>query len=95
MTPSTTCVVRVGVSLLRRILGKAILVMSGRGRMMYQYLEPKPEGAICPKRSKPQGSIQLSSRHWCQYGEELATLNIQGGGDGRGEGESPAGGQGD
>ena len=28
------------------ILGKVILVMSGPGRMMYQCLEPKPEGAI-------------------------------------------------
>ena len=45
-----------GVSLLRRILGKVILVMSGRGRMMYQCLEPKPEGAIFSKRSKPQGT---------------------------------------
>jgi hypothetical protein len=28
--------------------------MSGRSRMMYQNLELEPEGAICPKRSKPQ-----------------------------------------
>jgi hypothetical protein len=29
-------------------------VISGQSRMMYQYLEPEPEGAICPKRSMPQ-----------------------------------------
>src|SRR5512135_2146489 len=29
--------------------------MSGPGRKMYQSLEPKPEGAIYPKRSRPQG----------------------------------------
>ena len=34
------------MSLLRKILGKVILVMSGQSRMMYQNLEPKPEGAI-------------------------------------------------
>src|SRR4051812_20850378 len=28
--------------------------MSGRSRMMYQSLQPEPEGAICPKRSTPQ-----------------------------------------
>jgi hypothetical protein len=49
------------------ILGKVILVMSGQSRKMYQYLEPKPEGTILPKRSTPQEVGQLSSRHWCQY----------------------------
>ena len=29
-------------------------MISGQSRMMYQYLEPEPEGAICPKRSMPQ-----------------------------------------
>src|SRR5262245_49326626 len=51
------------------ILGEVILVMSGPGRKMYQSLEPKPEGAIYPKRSRPQGEAQLSSRHLCQYGK--------------------------
>jgi hypothetical protein len=37
-----------------KIPSKDILVMSGRSRMMYQNLELEPEGAICPKRSKPQ-----------------------------------------
>jgi hypothetical protein len=36
------------------VSGKGILVISGLGRIMYQRLEPEPEGAICPKRSKPQ-----------------------------------------
>ena len=49
----------VGVSLLRRISGKVILVISGPGRMMYQSLEPKPEGAIFPKRSSLRGSTAL------------------------------------
>jgi hypothetical protein len=49
-----TGVVEVGVSLLRRISGKAILVISGRSRKMYQSLKPEPEGAICRKRSMPQ-----------------------------------------
>ena len=64
-----TCVVEVGVSLPRRISGKVILVISGPGRMMYQSLEPEPEGAIFPKRSMPQEDVQLSSRRWCQYGK--------------------------
>ena len=38
------------------ILGKVILVISGQSRMMYQCLEPKPEGAIFSKRSMPQGT---------------------------------------
>jgi hypothetical protein len=37
-----------------RISGKVILVMSGRSRKMYQNLEPKTEGVISVKRSKPQ-----------------------------------------
>src|SRR5262249_1969148 len=37
------------------VLGQAILVISGPGRKMYQYLRPKPEGAIVPMRSMPQG----------------------------------------
>ena len=45
-----------GVSVLRTVLGKVILVMSGPGRRMYQNLQPKPEGAIFSKRSKPQGT---------------------------------------
>ena len=51
-----TCVARKLVSLLRKTFGQAILVISGPGRMMYQNLEPKPEGTIFDKRSKPQGS---------------------------------------
>ena len=50
------CVAREPVSLLREIFGQAILVISGQGRMMYQNLEPKPEGTIFSKRSKPQGT---------------------------------------
>jgi hypothetical protein len=49
-------VAREPVSLLRRIFGQAILVMSGQGRKMYQNLTPKPEGTIFSKRSKPQGT---------------------------------------
>ena len=55
-TTQATCVVEVGVSLPRRISGEAILVISGQSRMMYQCLEPEPEGAILPKRSMPQGT---------------------------------------
>jgi hypothetical protein len=54
--PVLTSVAREPVSLLRDIFGQAILVISGRCRMMYQYLAPKPEGTIFSKRSKPQGS---------------------------------------
>jgi hypothetical protein len=43
------------VSLLREIFGQVILVISGPSRMMYQNLEPKPEGTISFKRSVPQG----------------------------------------
>jgi hypothetical protein len=50
------CVARKSVSLLREIFGQAILVISGRGRRMYQNHEPKPEGTIFSKRSKPQGT---------------------------------------
>ena len=59
------------------ILGKVILVMSGPGRKMYQYLEPKPEGAIFSKRSKPQDAV--SSPH--DTGASIANWlesNIQG-----------------
>src|SRR5271155_3848197 len=49
------CVARKSVSLLRSVFGQAILVISGRGRRMYQNLSPKPEGTIFSKRSKPQG----------------------------------------
>ncbi len=55
-TDSLTCVARKPVSLLREIFGQAILVISGQGRRMYQNLEPKPEGTIFSKRSKPQGT---------------------------------------
>jgi hypothetical protein len=51
-----TRVARKSVSLLREIFGLAILVISGRGRRMYQNLAPKPEGTIFSKRSKPQGT---------------------------------------
>jgi hypothetical protein len=50
------CVAREPVSLLREIFGPAILVISGRGRRMYQSLAPKPEGTIFSKRSTPQGT---------------------------------------
>jgi hypothetical protein len=51
-----TSVARKSVSHLREIFGLAILVMSGLSRMRYQNLEPKPEGTIFSKRSKPQGT---------------------------------------
>jgi len=51
-------VAREPVSLLREILGQAILVISGQSRMMYQNLVPKPEGTIFSKRSKPQGTYR-------------------------------------
>jgi hypothetical protein len=60
-TRVATCEEENGVSVLRNILGKAFLVISGRGRMMYQNLQPKPEGTIFSKRSKPQGTY--SSPH--------------------------------
>jgi hypothetical protein len=49
------------VSLLRKILGKVILVMSGPGHMMYQSHELKPEGPIFFEKSKPQA--RYSSPH--------------------------------
>ena len=60
------------------ILGKAILVISGQSRKMYQYLEPKPEGTIFPKRSMPQEDDRAphdtgtSMANWLEW-------NIQGG----------------
>jgi hypothetical protein len=51
-----TSVARKPVSLLRKIFGQVILVISGPGRRMYQNLAPKPEGTIFSKRSKPQGT---------------------------------------
>ena len=59
------------------ILGQVILVMSGQSRMMYQCLQPKPEGAIFSKRSKPQDAV--SSPH--DTGASIANWlesNIQG-----------------
>ena len=64
-----TCVDEVGVSLPRGISGKVILVISGPGRMMYQSLEPEPEGAIFSKEVSASGGLQHSSRRWRQYGK--------------------------
>ena len=67
------------MSLPRKTSGQVILVMSGRGRMMYQCLEPEPEGAILPKRSAPQEvnssphDADASMANWLE-------TNIQGGG---------------
>src|SRR5262249_25205956 len=74
-----TCVVEVGVSLPRRISGPVILVMSGRGRMMYQCLQPEPEGAILPKRSAPQEVTSSPHDAGASMANWLVT-NIQGGG---------------
>ena len=56
-------------------------MISGPGRKMYQDLEPKPEGAIFPKRSKPQGG-RNSTPHdtGTSMEDQLVTMNIQGGG---------------
>ena len=72
-----TCVVEVGVSLPRRISGKVILVISGPGRMMYQSLEPEPEGAICCKRSMPQDDYSSPHDAGASMGHWLES-NIQG-----------------
>jgi hypothetical protein len=66
-----------GVSILRTILGKAILVMSGQRRMMYQNLRPKPEGTIFSKRSKPQGT-NSSPHDTATNMTEPLEMNIQG-----------------
>jgi hypothetical protein len=73
-----TCVVEVGVSLLRRISGQVILVISGRGRMMYQCLQPEPEGVILPKRSAPQEVNSSPHDAGASMANWLET-NIQGG----------------
>jgi hypothetical protein len=73
-----TCVVEVGVSLPRKTSGKVILVMSGRGRMMYQCLQPEPEGAILPKRSAPQEVTSSPHDAGASMANWLET-NIQGG----------------
>jgi hypothetical protein len=52
-------------------------VISGRRRMMYQSLEPEPEGAICLQRSLPQAlhssphDTDTSITYWLE-------MNIQG-----------------
>jgi hypothetical protein len=73
-----TCVVEVGVSLPRKTSGQVILVMSGRGRMMYQCLQPEPEGAILPKRSAPQEVTSSPHDAGASMANWLET-NIQGG----------------
>ena len=65
------------MSVLRLILGKAILVISGPGRMMYQSLKPKPEGTIFSKRSKPQGTYSSPHDTAITMAEQLE-MNIQG-----------------
>jgi hypothetical protein len=65
------------VRVLRFILGKAILVISGPGRMMYQSLKPKPEGTIFSKRSKPQGTYSSPHDTAITMAEQLE-MNIQG-----------------
>src|SRR5438045_2972792 len=63
------------------VLGEAILVISGRGRKMYRNLEPKPEGAIFPKRSKPQGERDSTPHDTgTSMEDQLVAVNIQGGG---------------
>ena len=59
-------------------LGKVILVMSGQSRKMYQNLEPKPEGAILPKRSMPQEVTRSPHDTGASMANWLKT-NIQGG----------------
>ena len=66
-----------GVSLLRQIVGKDILVISGPGRMMYQSLQPKPEVTIFPKRSKPQEDDSSPHDTAASVAEQLE-MNIQG-----------------
>jgi hypothetical protein len=66
-----------GVRILRTILGKVILVISGQGRMMYQSLKPKPEGTIFSKRSKPQVSDSSPHDTATSMAEQLE-MNIQG-----------------
>jgi hypothetical protein len=65
------------MSVLRRISGQVILVISGRGRMMYQSLAPESEGTISPKRSKPQGGHRSPHDAVTSLTNWLAT-NIQG-----------------
>jgi hypothetical protein len=65
------------VSILRTTLSKAILVMSGQARMMYQCLKPKPEGAIFSKRSKPQGTRSSPHDSAANMTKRLE-MNIQG-----------------
>jgi len=67
-----------GVRILRTILGKVILVISGQGRMMYQSLEPEPEGAIFRKRSVPQEDYSTPHDAGASMANWLET-NIQGG----------------
>ena len=44
---------------------------------MYQSLEPRTEGAIFAKRSKPQYAKELSSRHTRQLEQTGGNRNIQ------------------
>ena len=67
-------VVEVGVSLPRKILGQAILVISGQSRMMYQCLTPKPEGTISAKRSMPQAGDTSPHDTSCQH-DKLAGID--------------------
>ena len=66
-----------GVRVLRVTLSQAILVMSGRCRMMYQRFGPKPEGTIFSKRSKPQGTYSSPHDTVASMAEQLE-MNIQG-----------------
>src|SRR5437899_6732508 len=51
--------------------------MSGPSRMMYQYLESRPEGTIFSKRSKPQGTNSSPHDTAASMAERLE-MNIQG-----------------
>jgi hypothetical protein len=87
-----TCAGEEDVSLLRIASGKAILVISGLGRKMYQNLKPKSEVAISPKRSMPQ-EVDISPDDTAagMVDQLTAMKNIQGGGGlGAGTGDSGA-----
>ena len=60
------------------ILSKAILVISGPSRMMYQCLQLESEGTILEKRSKPQAANRTPHDTTVNMVERLE-MNIQGG----------------
>ncbi len=57
-------------------------MISGPGRMMYQYLGAQAGGSNLQEEVNASGGAELSSRHWCQYRKLAGIKHTRGAGAG-------------